>query len=229
VLDSQDEQRLRTAIDQAARLAADSSSSDVLDDPSAGGLAADLMFDHVATLVFPDTVEDVEDLLVGAGFSIGPLIPSVVVRGRLARRYQVAEEHLEVTIVHGYPRTGTGGGIEVLMVPRAMAEGVAPDLVARERASGDECHLSWLVASGKLEVARRACQDRFAMRPDGGGYNPHEDASSGGRTLLYFKLPPDRGSSMYPSRFELTYVGHEPEVLAAHQAAQAAAPGCLIP
>lgn len=45
------------------------------------------------------------------------------------------------------------------------------------------------------------------MRAEGGGYNPHEDAELGGRSVLYFGV--SRGG-----RFELTCTGNYSNVVA---------------
>jgi SAM-dependent methyltransferase len=214
MLDTEDERRLRDVIGQLGGLTAAGSFAHVLGSPVDPGIAHAVRFDHAALLVFPDTVSDVRDFLVASGFDAGPSVPSRVVRARLAERYRVPEEELEVTIVHGRPSDGAPGGLEIFVLPREAADVVAPGLVAQERATGEESHAGWLVAPERLEQTRRTCRHLSSMTPDGGGYNPYDDRDSGGRSVVYFKTEPDGGGRC--SRIELTAHGHHAEVLSAH-------------
>ncbi|EQD83469.1 methyltransferase [Saccharopolyspora erythraea] len=184
-------------------------------------LASEAAFNHVATLVFPDSVDDVRSFLAESGFDTSATVASTVVRNRLARRYGVPEESLEVSIILASSRSDAQVGVEVFAVPRSCAERAAPGMVADERAHDWESHLAW-VLTGDPERARRICTEKMAMVPDGGGYNPHQDVESGGRSVLYFRAPVREG---LPARFELTCAGHYPDVLAAHIRSGAEAPG----
>lgn len=213
MLDSQDQRRLDRALTEAAWIDGENSFARVAGDAVAG-LGDVMTFDHVATLVFPDSVEDVRTFLTAAGLDAGPAVPSVVVRDRLARRYGLSAQDLEVMIVRGYPRAGRQGGVEVFSLSRASADRLRPGLVTRERATEAEAHLAWQVAPENVDEVRRFCGERLGLTPDGGGYNPDEDARAGGRTVLYFRAVP--GSTDLPGRWELTCSGHQPGVLAAH-------------
>ncbi|MBB5160012.1 acetylserotonin O-methyltransferase [Saccharopolyspora phatthalungensis] len=219
MLDSQDEQRLKTAIDQTTKLAGQDSFASVAgafaNEEDIRDLPAEMVFDHVAALIFPDTVEDVQDFLAERGFDVCAPVSSAVVRGRLARRYGVAEEDLEVSIIRAFSRHEGQGGLEVFAVPRSCADRVAPGMVAYERTNNPESHLAWVV-TGDLDKMRRICKERLLMRPDGGGHNPYQDIESGGRSVLYFRLPAPLAQSDLPVRLELTCTGHYPDVLAAH-------------
>jgi hypothetical protein len=54
------------------------------------------------------------------------------------------------------------------------------------------------------------------LAPDGGGYNPHENPASGGRTVLYFRAP-DQATFPWPPRMELVLNGYHAQLLAIHQ------------
>ncbi|MFB7601186.1 methyltransferase, partial [Streptomyces sp. NPDC056160] len=195
-----------------------------MDDDMATKADSDISFDHIATLVFPGSVEDVRMFLARAGFEVGLPIPSVVVRDRLARRYGVPEEALDVSIVHGHPRSADRGGVEVFVLPQAIADRVHLGIVARERATEAEAHVAWTVRSESLEQVWRNCREKLGMTPDGGGYNPNDDAAAGGRTVLYFKAPRRISDAGRIHRVELTCAGNHPDVLSAHRIAQAEAP-----
>ncbi|MGW4133491.1 methyltransferase [Amycolatopsis japonica] len=211
MLDTVDEGRLRELIRRLDGLTAAGAFARTLGCPVDPGIADAVRFDHSALLVFPDTVSDVRDFLAGVGFDTGPSVPSKVVRARLARRYEVSETDLDVTIVRAWPADGEPGGLEIFVLPRKT---VAPGLVEQERLTGEESHDGWLVAPERLEQTRRTCRHLASMNPDGGGYNPHDDPGSGGRSVVYFKTGPD--SDGRQSRIELTAQGHQAEVLATH-------------
>ncbi|WP_236725339.1 acetylserotonin O-methyltransferase [Amycolatopsis orientalis] len=157
---------------------------------------------------------DVHGFLAESGFEAGPCVPSRVVRSRLAARHSVPEDELSVTIVHASPIAGTGGNLEIFILPCGAAERGAPGLIERERAREEEAHTGWLVAEGQLERTRLTCRNLLGMEPDGGGHNPHDDPGTGGRSVMYFKAP--AGNKERIPRFELTARGRHPEVLAAH-------------
>jgi hypothetical protein len=76
-------------------------------------------------------------------------------------------------------------------------------MVARERIENNEGRFALDVQDPdpeKLVALRRVLVDGFAMRAEGGGYNPNEDAKLGGRSVLYFSM--SRGG-----RPELTCTG----------------------
>ncbi|MFC3452583.1 methyltransferase [Amycolatopsis speibonae] len=214
MLNSQDERRLRGAIEQARLLADPGAFTRLFGNRAAADIAPHVEFNHAATLVFPEAAQEVRDFLVGSGFDVGPPAPSKVVRARLAERHGVSEENLNVTIVHALPTSGTGGGLEVFIMPRESADEAAPGLVERERRNEEETHTGWLVPNGDLERIRRHCRYLLGMKPDGGGYNPYDDPESGGKSVLYFKTPAE-GKTL-GARFELTAKGLCADVLDAH-------------
>ncbi|WP_133260071.1 hypothetical protein [Streptacidiphilus pinicola] len=177
-------------------------------DPDAvAELATDCAFDHVATLVFPRTINEVRDCLTTWGWVCAPAVPSVVVRGRLAARYALRLEDLDVWILHarkeGHPN------LEVFCLP---ANRVVDIVAASERREGNERHLALLVRNPAPETLDRLAHlmvGRLGMVPDGGGYNPHEDRAAGGRSVLYFRHP-------LRGRLEVTCAGEFSDVLDRH-------------
>ncbi|MFJ9346038.1 methyltransferase [Streptomyces sp. NPDC101237] len=157
-----------------------------------------LVYDHTAVLVFPASLDTLPDDLRRAGLEPGPVTPSVVVRGRLARRYGAAVADSPVAIVH-VPVAGRTVEIFALPVPPGSPlEAVAAD----ERAAGHESHHAFAVtAPGRVIPAglRTLLTERAGAVPDGGGYNRHENV-----TVLYFRTARHR-------RFELRLPGrHDP-------------------
>jgi hypothetical protein len=221
VLDSHDEQRLNAALARLTGPAEENLFPRLAGDAATENVSEHLTFDHIATLVFPDTVQDVQAFLSGVGVDVGPPVTSVVVRGRLARRYGVPEQDLDVTIAHGYLPGADRVGIEVFVLPRAIADRVHHGIIARERRTEAESHSAWAVNSDGLAEVWRTCRERLRMLPDGGGYNPLEDEAAGGRTVLYFKVPPEISGAGRVRRVELACAGHQSYVLAAHRASRA--------
>ncbi|MFF7474956.1 methyltransferase [Streptomyces sp. NPDC008092] len=158
--------------------------------------ARHLGYDHTAVLVFPASLDGLRDELRSAGLDPGPVTPSVVVRGRLARRYGAAVADGAVGIVH-VPVAGRTVEIFALPVPPGSPlETVAAD----ERANGHESHHAFAVtAPGRVIPAglRTLLTERGGAVPDGGGYNNHENV-----TVLYFRTTGHR-------RFELRLPGRQ--------------------
>ncbi|MGY4921122.1 methyltransferase [Streptomyces sp. 900105755] len=159
-------------------------------------VARHLGYDHTAVLVFPASLDGLHDDLRSAGLDPGPVTPSVVVRGRLARRYGAVLGDSPVGIVH-VPVAGRTVEIFALPVPPGSPlEAVAAD----ERAAGHESHHAFAVtAPGRVIPAglRTLLTERGGAVPDGGGYNNHENV-----TVLYFRTAGHR-------RFELRLPGRQ--------------------
>lgn len=175
-------------------------------------VADECFFDHGSVLLFPDDTSDVAACLRSRGFDVTGPVASVVVRERLAQRYGLREDDLDVSILHGTIRLASGvrRGVEVFCVPR---KGAPAAMMAREERERNESHVAFKVgnpAPAALNRLRSILLDRFSMRPDGGGYNPFDDAAAGGRTVLYF-------STVGGRRMELTCAGHFAEVIDAHR------------
>ncbi|GAA1593140.1 methyltransferase [Streptomyces globosus] len=178
----------------------------------------------------------------------GPPTPSTVVRDRLRARYGIRPEALEVSIVRAAVPTEDGGlgEIEVFSLPVPQAAGPGPvpvaggraaggsgaetgaetgaclhHLVRRERAERNEAHVAFRVTDADEVVfagLRFLLVERAGMRPDGGGYNPHEDV-----TVLYFRSAAPADTPY--ARLELLMPGHRTSALAAHRLVERDEPG----
>ncbi|MFJ8473494.1 methyltransferase [Kitasatospora sp. NPDC094011] len=183
-----------------------------LDGPDRRALADSCSFSHAALLVLPPDRATLHAQLDAAGlhFDAEPQ-PSVVVRGRLARRHGRAEAELDVTILRPtVPGPQSGRTVEVfaLIVPPGSD---LEALAAHERAHQHEAHLAFELTRPEPLALRGLCAllTRHGAAPDGGGYNPHEDS-----TVLYFTAP--AGSRTGYRRVELFAHGDHRAVLADH-------------
>ncbi|MFJ7212924.1 methyltransferase [Amycolatopsis sp. NPDC098790] len=173
-------------------------------------LAAHAPFSHVALLIFPQTLDGLGEELARHGLETGPMRPSVVVRERLSRRYGVPARDLTAGILRApvADRAGRSCSLEifVLLTPPELIH-----IAADERRHGHESHFALAVPRADpivLTGLRAAIAGQ--LRPDGGGYNGHEDA-----TVLYFRdahhpVPAYR-------RLELLCAGEFPRLLGAHR------------
>ncbi|WP_330294391.1 methyltransferase [Streptomyces sp. NBC_00503] len=176
-------------------------------------LAAHCRFVHAGLLLFPTDPQDLSSRLADCGLAADtPSQPSVVVRERLARRHRRGTGELDVRILRPAVRgpAGERRAVEVfaLTVPAGSdLEAVA----AHERARGHEAHLAFELEQPDPLVLRGLCTvlTRHGARPDGGGYNPHEDG-----TVLYFTTP--AGETYGYRRIELYMHGDHRDALAAH-------------
>ncbi|WP_407705298.1 methyltransferase [Streptomyces tanashiensis] len=180
--------------------------------PELASVAAYCRFAHVGILLFPRDPRDLRDLLAASGLVADtPSLPSVVVRERLARRHRRDVAELDVQIlrprVHG--PAGEPRAVEVFTLAVPEGSGLEP-IAAHERALGHETHLAFALERPDPLVLRGLCAvlTRHGARPDGGGYNPHENG-----TVLYFTTP---DTTCGYRRLELYAPGDHREVLAAH-------------
>ncbi|MGW1210467.1 hypothetical protein ACWD5F_12620 [Streptomyces sp. NPDC002499] len=151
-----------------------------------------LSYDHTAVLVFPDVLDGLREELGNLGFESGPVSPSVVVRGRLARRYGTVVGDTPVAIVHA---AVAGRSVEIFALP--VTPGSALEAVAAdERETEHESHHAFAATTVPAEV-RNLLKERGAV-PDGGGHNAHERV-----TVQYFRTKAD-------SRFELRLSDNPP-------------------
>ncbi|MFI6151431.1 methyltransferase [Kitasatospora sp. NPDC051170] len=191
-----------------------------LEGPELRALADHCRFAHAALLVFPPDDETLRAQL--AACALDPearLQPSVVVRGRLARRHRLDEATLEVAIAHPAVPGPRPGGTEDEEAPRTVEVFVLTvppgsdlaHLAAHEREHQHEAHLAFEVRRPDALLLRGLCAllTRHGAAPDGGGYTPHEDA-----TVLYFTAP--AGSTAGYRRIELHAHGAHHAVLADH-------------
>jgi hypothetical protein len=180
--------------------------------PERAALAAHTAFTHAAVLVFPPSLAGLREELRARGLAVGPVAPSVVVRGRLARRYGRPAASLEVGILRAPVTAADGSACEIEIFALAVPPGSGLDTVVEgERRDNHEAHLAFEVTAPDPVVLAGLRETLLATgrtTADGGGHNAHEDA-----TVLYFRA--DAATGPY-SRLELNAPGHHAGVLAAH-------------
>lgn len=166
--------------------------------------------DHVAVLIFPETLAGLTEELSSRGIEVGAMTPSVVVRERLSGRYSVPLADLRVGILRA-PVTDRKGRpceleIFVLVTPPSLAH-IAEDERRHER----ENHVA-LAVHRPDPVLLRGLRTTITgiMRPDGGGYNGYENS-----TVLYFR-DAHRADPAF-RRLELVATGRFPQLQAVHQ------------
>ncbi|TXS05225.1 methyltransferase [Streptomyces sp. adm13(2018)] len=190
-----------------------------LDGPELRATAERCRFAHAALLVSPPDERVLRAELAAAGLSPdGEARPSVVVRERLAARHGLAAGELDVRIVRPAVH-GPGGerrAVEVFVLTDPA--GTAAAVAAEERTADREAHLAFDVERPDPLVLRglRAGFLRYGARPDGGGYNPHEDG-----TVFYFAAPEETKTPY--RRVELYARGDHRDVLAEHLVERGAA------
>ena len=197
-----DLERIRRAVAHVRTHDTDQVLADLLPDltpDDRADVSRHLVFDHTAVLVFPDSLDGLRDELRRHDLEPGPVTPSVVVRGRLARRYGALLGDSPVGIVHVAVE---GRSVEVFALPvptGSPLRAVADD----ERTAEHEAHHAFALGSPGTVIPsglRMLLQERGGAVPDGGGYNGHENV-----TVLYFR------TRHHHRRFELRLPGrHEP-------------------
>ncbi|MFD4246838.1 methyltransferase [Streptomyces sp. NPDC058525] len=181
--------------------------------PELESLAAHCRFAHVGLLLFPRDPQHLRSQLADCGLAAyTPSHPSVVVQERLARRHRRDARELDVRIlrprVHG--PAGERRAVEVFALTVPAGSDLEP-IAAHERARDHEAHLAFELETPDTLLLRGLCAvlTRHGARPDGGGYNPHEDG-----TVLYFTTP--AAATCRYRRFELYASGDHRHALAAH-------------
>lgn len=169
-------------------------------------------FIHAGLLIFPAGLTAAVAELPGLGVTPGRLVPSVVVRQRLARRSAPAAGP-EVWITHAEVTGAAGRDLELF-----LATGTGPALAEDERAANHESHfaLQGTGTSAQMSQVWETLAGPGRLIPEGGGYNPHENPASGGRTVLYFRAP-HQLACPWPPRIELALDGHHAQLLAIHE------------
>jgi len=171
-------------------------------------------FSHAAVLIYSCHPADARRELADSGLRIGPMTPSSVVRERLARRYKLPAEHIEIGILRapvGVDSDSVQREIEIFLVANPPGGDLAR-VAVKERDAQAESHIAFEVYSPDEVIVRglhTIFTTRGGMECDGGGYNPYEDA-----TVLYFRhAGPTR---LRLGRLELSVRGHFAEVLRSH-------------
>jgi cyclohexanecarboxylate-CoA ligase len=179
-------------------------------------LSRHVRFDHGALLVFPATVDAAVTELSRQGMSVSAPLPSTVVRGRLAERYDLAPQELPVTITRARSPKSPEHTLELFLLPAHAAQ--AQRIISDERAHQHESHLAFRVlqpVEHLLDRVWNAVVRQTELTADGGGFNPYHGRS--GCTVLYFRsegqLP--RPYS-WPRRLEIIADGHHQAILHRH-------------
>ncbi|WP_157420422.1 hypothetical protein [Actinomadura kijaniata] len=172
-------------------------------------------FDHGALLVFPERVDYALAELARRGFRPTPLVPSTVVRARLAERHGLRPEDVPVMITQaGLPQ---GRSLELFLLP--ASERGAAAVMTDEREHQHQAHLAFRLREPREELLRLVVDaltgQGGGLEADGGGFNPRQGAR--GCTVLYFRGP-GRLPAPYrwPRRLEIITDGRHSQVLAAH-------------
>ncbi|MGW8781204.1 methyltransferase [Streptomyces sp. NPDC055796] len=181
--------------------------------PDLRALAGHCRFAHAGLLLFPPDADSLRAQFTDCGLAADtPSHPSVVVRERLARRHRRDPAELDVRILRPQVpgRAGDRRAVEVFALtvpPHSGLERIA----AYERTRRHEAHLAFEIDDSDPLALRGLCAIlvRHGARPDGGGYNPHEDG-----TVLYFTTPADPACGY--RRLELYVRGDHRAALAAH-------------
>lgn len=181
--------------------------------PDLRALAGRCRFAHAGLLLFPPDADGLRAQLADCGLAPDtPSHPSVVVRERLARRHRRDPAELDVRILRPQVRgcAGERRAVEVFALTVPAHSGLEP-IAAYERTRRHEAHLAFEIEDADPLALRGLCAIlvRHGARPDGGGYNPHEDG-----TVLYFTTPADPACGY--RRLELYARGDHRAALAAH-------------
>ncbi|MCX4804027.1 methyltransferase [Streptomyces sp. NBC_01214] len=183
-----------------------------IDGPDLRALAGHCRFAHAGLLLFPPDADGLRTQLAACGLAVDtPSHPSVVVRERLARRHRRDPAELDVQILrpHVLGSAGERRAVEVFALAVPPHSDLEP-IAAYERTRRHEAHLAFEIEHPEPLALRGLCAilARHGARPDGGGYNPHEDG-----TVLYFTLP---DAACDYERLELYARGDHRDTLAAH-------------
>lgn len=169
------------------------------------------VFDHAALLVIVDDVDEMLADLPGHGVRPSAVVPSVIVKARLARRYGIAPELLDVRLTHARldVTASMSRTLEVFILRRT--DDVPAALVQRERVEELERHFAMRLSAPDqvvIQGLRTVLREHGGFAWDGGGYNPHDDAAAGGTSVLYFlRLVPDGAGGTRRRRLEIKFAG----------------------
>ncbi|MFJ5927341.1 hypothetical protein ACIQF6_32600 [Kitasatospora sp. NPDC092948] len=180
---------------RSARLSAGAAASTLLSLVRTGGDAARLTaqhctFDHCGLLLFPSTLDAGLRRLEELGLSPLPVVPSTVVRRRLAERHGLDPADCKVHITRLRLALPTGrrhAAVEIFLLPRD-GRAYSPQLERAEVAAGFEQHTAFVVARPSTALLTKlvaSWRTEAGLIPEGGGHNPHEGGPAGS-TVMYF-------------------------------------------
>lgn len=132
---------------------------------------------HGGLLVFPSRLFDIQRLLTELDMTIFLIVPSLIVRQRLAQRYHIAEELLDIQIIESsYQRLDGSIGTLELFALQQNAPGITEALRETERTYEYENHIAFVPYDPHTfqEVVETFTASGFEY--DGGGINPVENA-----------------------------------------------------
>ncbi len=179
---------------RSARLASAAVASSLLAPVPAGDAAAlteqHCVFDHCGLLLFPRTLDEGLRGLQQLGLAPSPVVPSTVVRRRLAERHGLDPADCDVRITRlrlGLPNGRRHAAVEVFLFPRD-SRAYAPQVEEAEVVNGFEQHTAFVVArpsTGLLTRLVASWRIEAGLLTEGGGHNPHEGGPDGS-TVMYF-------------------------------------------
>lgn len=177
-------------------------------------MACDLI--HVGLLVFPKSPDDALDLLHSLGYSLGPVVPSVIVKEQISRRYGLDEATLDVRIVHGgrIARDGQRRELELFMLTPTAGR-LVNEIANEERTFERQTHFALRIKEPSVHSLRDVSsmlRVEGALRMEGGGFNPYESADQGGVTVRYFSNPRHDQNDRLFRRLEIQCFGDYPDV-----------------
>jgi hypothetical protein len=225
MLESADIARLSWAVDLIRNMTIHDALKMVLPAPKGSNarevLATTCAIDHVGLAAFPDRLTDLTAYLTQSGISVYEVVPSVVVKERLACRYGLAPKSLDVHVVRGLgAETSTGcRQLEVFAILPSPDGALPIEMPIRERETHNESPVAFIPMNPgekAMENARRALISSGLMQPDGAGHNPHHYTSAGGVSVIYFRAAtvPSKGAGIH--RIEITCPGHCRSVIDSH-------------
>jgi hypothetical protein len=174
------------------------------------------VFDHAALLVFVDDFDEMLAGLPAIGVRPAAVVPSVIVKSRLSRRYGIPPELLDVRLTHARLEIGENMSrtLEIFMLRRSSD--VPAELVERERSAELERHFAMRLPEPDqivIQGLRLLLRERGEFAWDGGGYNPHDNSEAGGTSVLYFlRSVPEGSGRVRRERLEVKFAGDFSEI-----------------
>jgi hypothetical protein len=180
-------------------------------------LNATCRFAHVGLLVFPSSAAAAASSLDDRGLAPAPLIPSVVVRRRLAQRYRIDQQQCNVGVTRlQIPVTPFGNALPIVEVFLFGRDSLAltDNIISTERNYGFEEHIAFSVRRPTTDSLNGLFEGlvRGGFVWEGGGYNHNEGLK--GSTIFYFIAAGNH--TLIPRRFELHADGDFRSVLDRH-------------
>jgi hypothetical protein len=173
-------------------------------------VAAHCVLSHTAVLVFPASLDEAIADLRAQGPAVSGAVPDVVVLERLARRYRMPVDALDVAAVHVFVAALDGSMRRAVLHVLEVPPGSPLAAIAHaERADRAESRIVLDIAMPEAVIVaglRAFLSGEGGLVADGGAYDPVED-----RTVLCFRNP---GPAQH--RLEIRARGHWDAVLAEH-------------